>query len=348
MITPTAFWAIVSFLFGVTIGSFLNAVIYRLPNNLSLLEPKHSICPNCKHTLSAFDLVPLFSFLLIGRRCRYCKKPISWRYFNVELLTGCLFTIIYLHFSAPQEAATAITLLAFTAVLIPVFFIDLATFTIPDSLNILLFVIPVGRDIYGIALHESGHKLLWGWCPLSLLGALAGSLIFGAVRLAGWVWKGVEAMGLGDVLLGRGMGAMLISIVAPGADPLRLLPIWVLLSLLSGIIVGPLLIWLRLKSLPGKNHEPLADEPQETGREGTFAGQITAILWCLVLGDLWAYLYDLVRPRAHIKELSLEDDDWVPAPTAIPFGPFLVVGFLATLFIGEPLTAAYLAFAFRR
>src|SRR5690349_1077472 len=119
MTASTWFWIIVTFLFGITIGSFLNAVIYRLghkPELLSLLKPRTSICPNCEHPLGPLDLVPLLSFLLLRQRCRYCKAPISWRYFGVELLTGALFVAIYLRYPLPQDAPTCVALLCFTAV----------------------------------------------------------------------------------------------------------------------------------------------------------------------------------------------------------------------------------------
>src|SRR5437763_872517 len=147
MTAPMWFWIVTTFLFGICIGSFLNVVIYRLPINKSLVKPEYSFCPNCNRRLTALDLVPLFSFLALGRKCRGCKQPISWRYFTVELLTGLLFVAVYLKF--PQNAPDCVALLLFTSVLIPIYFIDFATFTIPLSLNLLAFVIAVGRDVWG-------------------------------------------------------------------------------------------------------------------------------------------------------------------------------------------------------
>lgn len=78
-------------LIGLLIGSFLNVVIYRLPHGETIVSGR-SHCPVCGHNLSALDLVPVFSFLLLGRRCRYCNAPISWRYMTVELTVGLFFT----------------------------------------------------------------------------------------------------------------------------------------------------------------------------------------------------------------------------------------------------------------
>ncbi|HZO87946.1 MAG TPA: prepilin peptidase [Chthonomonadaceae bacterium] len=349
MIAPAWFWCLVTFVFGITIGSFLNVVIWRLPQGISVNDPAWSFCPNCKRRLTAIDLVPLFSFLILGQRCRSCKQPISWRYFAIELLTGLLFVALYLRY--PQDAANCVALLLFTAVLIPVFFIDLATFHIPDSLNLLAFGVAVGRDVWGIAQHEPGHELVWGWLPRSILGAVVGVLIFGVVRILGWLWKRVEAMGLGDVLLARAMGAMLISVTPAAFHPLRLFPIWVLLACFSGVIVGPALILIRraqaakLQAVP----EPVLDREDEPEEEenSSLTWEVLAVGYCLVLGDLVDYVRDLLRGRRG-QAPEPQEDNWQPAPTAIPFGPFMVIGFLATVFIGEPLTAWYLAYALPR
>ena len=262
---PTAaavwFWAITAFVFGITIGSFLNVVIWRLPRNQSLMSPSHSYCPKCGKSLSALDLVPLLSFLALGRKCRQCKDPISWRYFSVELLTGILFVLITLRFL--PNVPDCVALLLFACVMVPVFFIDLDTFTIPNSLNLLAFAIPVGRDIYGIVAQEPNHALIGGWLPTSVLGGLVGALIFGVVRIAGWLWKRVEAMGLGDVLLGRGMGAMLVGFIPLAASPFRLFPIWVILSVSSGAIIGVALMLAQRNALP----PPPGPLPPQAGEE---------------------------------------------------------------------------------
>lgn len=80
--------------FGASIGSFLNSIIYRIYTGESFLF-KRSYCPNCKHKLALQDLVPLFSFIILKGKCRYCKKPISWQYPLVELATGILFLFIF-------------------------------------------------------------------------------------------------------------------------------------------------------------------------------------------------------------------------------------------------------------
>src|ERR1035437_8529029 len=81
------------FVLGVCIGSFLNCAIYRLEEEKSLKG--RSFCPHCKHVLSWLDLFPIFSFIFLVGKCRYCRKKISIQYPLVELATGLTFLLIY-------------------------------------------------------------------------------------------------------------------------------------------------------------------------------------------------------------------------------------------------------------
>ena len=77
-------------LFGLLIGSFLNVVVYRVPNGLSVVSPP-SACPGCGHVIKAYDNIPVLSWLILRGRCRSCAKPISKRYPLVEAGTGIVF-----------------------------------------------------------------------------------------------------------------------------------------------------------------------------------------------------------------------------------------------------------------
>ena len=123
---------------GLAIGSFLNVCIYRIPRDGSVASPKRSYCPHCEHQLSALDNIPVFSYLFLRGKCRYCKGPISPRYMIVELLTAGLFVVMVhrslsLHqdvrYIALEIAATCI----FAALLIAIAFIDLEFTIIPDE-----------------------------------------------------------------------------------------------------------------------------------------------------------------------------------------------------------------------
>ena len=82
------------FIFGSCIGSFLNVYIFRYPKSISIVYPR-SFCPKCKKKINWYDNVPIFSYLLLGGKCRRCKKIISQQYLIVELLSIICFVNIY-------------------------------------------------------------------------------------------------------------------------------------------------------------------------------------------------------------------------------------------------------------
>jgi len=92
---PDWIWLVFIFAFGCCVGSFLNVVIYRLPREKSLIKPA-SFCPQCGKHIRFYDNIPLVSWLCLRAKCRYCKSPISVRYFLVELLTGLVFTALFI------------------------------------------------------------------------------------------------------------------------------------------------------------------------------------------------------------------------------------------------------------
>ena len=132
------------FLFGLAIGSFLNCVIYRLEKKQSFLKGR-SYCPHCKHILSWQDLIPVFSFLILRGKCRYCRKKISLQYPLVELATGSLFLLIFIYFN--NLLVTRYWLLVtgywllITSFLIIIFVYDLKHYIIPDKVIYLAIAI---------------------------------------------------------------------------------------------------------------------------------------------------------------------------------------------------------------
>ena len=97
IVLPMWFWIVFLFAIGCCVGSFLNVVIYRLPRDKSLVRPPSS-CPSCGKHIQFYDNIPLFSWLLLRGKCRYCKARISPRYFVIELLTGLVFVGTYFLF----------------------------------------------------------------------------------------------------------------------------------------------------------------------------------------------------------------------------------------------------------
>ena len=127
------------FIFGICIGSFLNVLIYRIPLHINIAKGR-SFCPKCGNTLLARDLVPLFSFLVLRGRCRFCGDPISPRYPLVESLGGAASIVSVIVWGMTWHA-----LIAFAAccVLVTVAFIDIDTMEIPDSMHVALIVLGI-------------------------------------------------------------------------------------------------------------------------------------------------------------------------------------------------------------
>lgn len=137
-------WYCCLFVFGTVIFSFLNVVIYRTPQKLSFAKGR-SFCPKCHHTLHAPDLVPLFSWLFLGGKCRYCKEPISKRYPLVESIGGICAVLCswkYVDPLAPAGISVLQALICFymCALLTVIAFIDWDTMTILDSTNIAVLL----------------------------------------------------------------------------------------------------------------------------------------------------------------------------------------------------------------
>ncbi|MBE3556444.1 MAG: prepilin peptidase [Firmicutes bacterium] len=178
---------IVTAIAGLIIGSFLNVVAIRLPRGESILWPG-SRCMQCGHPLRSWDLVPIFSWLALRGRCRYCHAHISVQYPLVEALTAAVFVLIVWHFGITAETAL---LLVESGLLILSATVDARTLEIPDTFTFsALGVALVGRTL-----------LLWPAIFNVLLTGL-GSLLFFA--LLGRLMRrllGREALGGADVLL---------------------------------------------------------------------------------------------------------------------------------------------------
>ena len=87
------FFYIIIFLMGITFGSFYTLAVYRIPKGQDITHT-HSYCPNCNHKLNILDLIPLFSYIFLGAKCRYCKQKIRPRYFILEAISGIFFVVM--------------------------------------------------------------------------------------------------------------------------------------------------------------------------------------------------------------------------------------------------------------
>lgn len=197
----------IALIYGVVVGSFLNVCIWRLPRDESLVSPG-SHCPKCNTLLRAWDLIPLFSFLIQRCKCRYCKTPISWRYFTVESLTGVFFALTYLRFGWSLDT---LVFALFGASLIATFLIDMEHYIIPDQLNLFGIGIGVARDVYGIVIGERDwHTNIFGASipiPQSVVGILVCGGIFLLIAVISYYIFKKEGIGGGDIKLAAAIGA---------------------------------------------------------------------------------------------------------------------------------------------
>lgn len=118
-----------NFILGASIGSFLNVLIYRIPRKIGITNGR-SFCPNCGHKLSFFDLIPIFSYIFLKGKCRYCGGKISITYPIVETLSGFIFLLSFLFFG---YSIYYLKFVIFASVLIVISVIDLQTMEIPDE-----------------------------------------------------------------------------------------------------------------------------------------------------------------------------------------------------------------------
>ncbi|MEO6054652.1 MAG: prepilin peptidase [Chthoniobacterales bacterium] len=163
------------FCLGAIIGSFLNVCIYRLPRGMKVNHPRRSFCPSCNTQISWTENLPLFSWLLLRGKCSVCGATIPFRYFVVEFLTAVLFMLCWVWFGWPL----AIVYWLFIALMITATFIDFEHLIIPDEITI-------GGTLAGLILSAILPQMMGAETHLagfvySLIGALSGFALLWAV-----------------------------------------------------------------------------------------------------------------------------------------------------------------------
>lgn len=292
------------------VGSFLNVVIARVPAGRSIVSPGSS-CPRCGKLIAWYDNVPILSWLVLRAKCRNCGLPISARYPLVELLTAVLVFAVWRRFGAVPAtlgyAALVSTLVALT-------FIDLDTWLLPHQITWPLLAVGLLSPLWNKEL---------GWSD-SAIGAAAGFAAFAAIALVGEKLLKKETMGWGDVWLLAAIGAWL--------GWFALLPV-VLLSAVQGSVVGIALLLLgrgpaeiaRAEREREKQAKTAPAAPAPTGSAEAAAAQ----------GAANALVETPVPPPS--------DDDWVPPPHAVPYGPFLALAALEWLLARDFLLGVFFA-----
>jgi leader peptidase (prepilin peptidase)/N-methyltransferase len=314
---------------GLCVGSFLNVVIARVPNDESVVKPR-SKCPKCGHQLPWYENIPVLSWLWLRGKCSGCKAPISPRYIMVELLTGILFL------AAVQRTGwdwSLVRLLTFITLLIPLVFIDAEHWVLPFSLTLpgiaagLLLAVPSG----------------WHELKSALWGAGLGFLIYRSMELLGWVatsWKnpktgrreGKEAMGAGDKYL--------VAMICASLGVRALLAVIFLSSLQSAVYA---IIAMRLTGragpapAPDAKLEAEADDDESDGRRPwtpLVFDRARPLWWRLLVGlPDTIFTQDIPDPMP-IDPSTGEEEEWVPQANNLPLGPWLGLAGLQWLFIG--------------
>lgn len=240
---PLILLYIIVFLYGIVIGSFLNVLIYRIPKKEDLVKTR-SHCMSCGYQLRWFDLIPLFSYLALGGKCRKCKAKLSVQYPLIEGLNGVLYLVVFARFGLGVESL--LYCLLFSA-LLALSVIDFRTYEIPGGF--CLFILALGL------LRVATDFANW---PEYVIGLVAVSAVLTIIYYGSQYFFHVEAIGGGDVKLMAATGLLLG---------------WKnnILAFLLGCIVGSVVHIVRMKVT--KEDHVLALGPYLS------VGVMTAALW---------------------------------------------------------------------
>ncbi len=344
------------FVFGACIGSFLNVVIYRLPRDLSVNQPRRSFCPGCNHPIPWHQNLPLVSWVALRGRCGRCGARISFRYFVVELITAIAFVSIWQYF----PPAIAVAYWVFIALLIAGTFIDLEHLIIPDGITIggamagLLAsaAVPQLMNTHErlLALLVSAGSALLGYVVLWLV-LEGGKLVFGKKKIRldsatpfSWVREGEDASftvgdekSLWSELFARESDQLLLRCPAVRWGGREVINATLRFHYNSLEVGGDRFSLDDLDEITGTANE--IQIPREAmGRGdlkflaciGAFLGW-RAVLFSVFAGSLYGSIIGLLILALGKRVWSLK----------LPFGPYLALGAVTWMFLGESLLRWY-------
>ena len=290
--------AVVSFCYGIVVGSFLNVCIYRLPKGESLLTPP-SHCPSCNTRLRPKDLAPLFSYLLLRGRCRYCRTRISPRYFTIELISGLLFLAVFFALLNPVRFADGvigssgwwlllITMWIFVSAMVVTFMIDLDTTYVIEPVTWVAMGAGLLAEILTRHLNTTPYPYYLGPMPIpaAIPGMIVGFVFFLAMDLFGRLIFRKPSMGLGDSFIGAAIGALLgvkYALFSFG------------IAVVFGAVIGIMLMIagsLTRRPVPGsEEHAPRSDGEQDApeGVYMPFGPFLTASAVLVALAPEWFF-----------------------------------------------------------
>ncbi|WP_446897727.1 prepilin peptidase [Clostridium sp. LBM24168] len=212
---------ILAFILGAVVGSFLNLCIYRIPREQSIIHPP-SRCTNCNTKIKWRDLMPVFSYIILKGKCRYCGNEISLQYFIIEIITGILFFLLYIRYGF---SFIFFKYAAFLSIVFLIAIIDIYTMNVYFNTIIMGIVVSI---IFLLVEYYIGYDIrtfIYG-------GITAGLFICCLVIFTG-------GMGLGDAE---------VCIIAGLFLGFKLVLLMIIISFLLGTLMGIILIVLNIKS----------------------------------------------------------------------------------------------------
>ena len=299
------------FILGAMVGSFLNVVIARLPAGESVVRPR-SKCPKCGDMIPFWLNIPILSWLILRGKCRACKTPISLRYPVVELLTAILFTACGSKFGVSWATLSGVIL---CGMLVAITFIDIDIWEIPDEISLPGILI-------GCILRPIAFEVPW---YDGILGAAMGAGFLWLIRFGFYLLRGVEGMGMGDIKLIGTIGAFV--------GPIGLVPT-ILVSSVSGTIIGIIVL------LFSKQSEEEKDEAETSTLQSHDREDLSPLD-----DETSSSAIDEANEMASVPQNGEEEEEeWVPPKNAVPFGPFLSLGAIATFLMADDFRRLFLSF----
>ena len=308
--------AILAFVFviGLCIGSFLNVVILRALSEESIVFPA-SKCPTCQTPLKWWHNIPVLSYILLGGKCAYCKEKISIQYPIIELLTGIIFTLVFIKFGLSIET---LFIWAIVSIMIAMAGTDIKEKVVFDVHTFTFIGLGFLNTLYLTgALYFLNHKFVPTLIISSLIGAVLGALIMEVLARLGYLVAGTRAFGEGDTFIAIGLGALL-------GWKLLLLTL-VLSAILQVIAFLPVFI------------KGLVENKDWKTLGAFFAFIAYAIGFCLLKLSGWAYLagaivlalLGILACVFILKGLKENPED----RTYMPFGPAMVLAGLIVILV---------------
>lgn len=260
---PESFLLIAAGLLGLVVGSFLNVVILRLPDQSQSIVFPASHCPECSAMISWYDNIPILSYLILRGRCRHCRGAISLQYPLVELMMALLSAALMYRF---QLSLATAGYFVFCAALLVIIFIDIHHQIIPD-------VISLPGILIGFLFSLVSDTVTW---QSSLIGILAGGGVLYGVAFLYALLRKIDGMGGGDIKLLAMLGAWL---------GWQSLPFIILVSSATGSVVG--LIAMRSQKKGGQTRIPFGPFLSLAALVYTFFSENILYFYYLYLSGQW-------------------------------------------------------------